>query len=164
MRQHALPDRQHDLAALAGFLTLCLAVGGLAGWATSTTVDGWYRTLAKPSFAPPGWLFPPVWTVLYLLMATAAWRIWRLPANPARGRALALFALQLALNLIWSFLFFTFRSPPAGLADIAVLWVAIVATLRAFGRLDRAAGLLLLPYLLWVGYAVALNLATVWLN
>src|SRR3954468_23740371 len=99
MRQHALPDRQHELAALAAFLTLCLAVGGLAGWATSTTIDGWFRTLVQPSFAPPAqppsapppWLSPPVWTVLYLLMATAAWRIWRLPTTPARRRALALF-------------------------------------------------------------------------
>ena len=164
MRQHALPDRQHDLAALAAFLTLCLAVGGLAGWATSTTVDGWFRTLVQPSFAPPAWLFPPVWTVLYLLMATAAWRIWRLPATPARRRALALFGVQLFLNLIWSFLFFALRSPPAGLADIAALWLAILATLLAFGRLDRVAGLLLIPYLLWVSYAAALNVATVWLN
>src|SRR3954469_12929119 len=129
MRQHALPDRQHDLAALAGFLTLCLAVGGLAGWATSTTVDGWYQTLVQPSFTPPNWLFPPVWTILYLLMATAAWRIWRLPASPGLRRGLPLVCGPALLNLIWSFLFFAFRSPPAGLADIAALWLATVAML-----------------------------------
>src|SRR3954471_11967251 len=140
MRQHALPDRQHDFAALAGFLTLCLAVGGLAGWAPSTTLEVGSGGLAHPSFPPPAWLFPPVWTILYLLMATAAWRIWRLPASPGRRRALALFGVQLFLNLISSFLFFAFRSPPAALADIAALWLAILATLLAFGRLDRVAG------------------------
>src|SRR4051794_19408787 len=155
MRQHALPDRQHDFAALAGFLTLCLAVRGLAGWATSTTADGWYQTLVQPSFTPPAWLFPPVWTILYLLMATAAWRIWRLPASPGRRPALAPSRGQLVLDVIWSSLFFASISPPAGLAGIAGLWLAILATLLASGRLDRVAGLLLIPSLLWVSYAAA---------
>lgn len=121
----------------------------------------WYPELAKPSWTPPGWLFAPVWTALYIMMAVAAWRVWR---RLGWRWPHALFALQLALNIAWSFSFFAARNPVAGIVNIAALWCAIVATVAVFVRIDRVAGVLLLPYLLWVSFASALNAAIVSLN
>jgi translocator protein len=146
---------------LAGFVALCLAVGGIAGFATSQSVVDWYPTLAKPSWTPPGWLFGPVWTVLYVMMGVAAWLVWRV--GDARA-ALGIFAVQLALNMAWSFLFFGAKSPISGLVCIVLLWAAIVATIVAFRRKSGVAALLLLPYLAWVSFATALNTAIVTLN
>ena len=147
--------------ALAGFVGLCLAVAGLAGFATAQSVVHWYPTLAKPSWTPPGWLFGPVWTVLYILMGVAAWRVWL--KGQART-ALWLFGAQLLLNLAWSFLFFGARSPGLGLVDIVALWLAIAATIFAFAQLSRGAALLLVPYLAWVSFAMALNAKIFLLN
>ncbi len=155
-------DLRRDLAALAGFVLLCLAVAGLGGLATSSSVDTWYPTLVKPRFNPPDWIFGPVWTVLYLLMAIAAWRVWRLPPSRPRSVALAAFGLQLALNLGWSVLFFGLQSPGAALVEIVLLLGAIAWTTRLFLRQDRVAGFLFVPYLLWVAFASVLN-ASIWL-
>ncbi|NNE83281.1 MAG: tryptophan-rich sensory protein [Alphaproteobacteria bacterium] len=154
--------RRHDLLALAGFIAVCLAVSGIGGAITATSVGDWYQALQKPTFNPPDWIFAPVWTTLYVLMATAAWRVWRLPASPARQSALIVFVLQLALNLLWSLLFFGLQRIDLGLIEIVILLVCIVATTILFWRNDVAAGVLVVPYVLWVGYASVLN-GALWL-
>ena len=141
--------------ALAAFLAVCFAVAGIGGAVTATSVDTWYPTLAKPAFTPPDRLFGPVWTVLYAMMALAAWLVWRQVGWQAS--ALLLFFAQLALNLLWSVLFFGLQRVGLALVDIAVLVVLIALTTIAFWRIDRRAGLLFVPYLLWVAYASALN-------
>jgi tryptophan-rich sensory protein len=150
-----------DAAALAGFLALCLAVGAAGGAVTATSVSTWYAALEKPPFNPPDRVFGPVWTALYVLMAVSAWRVWRLREAPAARLALGLWALQLALNLCWSIVFFGARLPGAALAEIAALFAAIVATAALSWRLDRVAGALLVPYAAWVAFAALLN-AAIW--
>lgn len=152
-----------NAAALAGFILLCLLVAAVGGAVTASSVGTWYQGLAKPSFNPPDWVFGPVWTTLYVLMAIAAWRVWRLELARRRP-ALALWALQLALNLCWSFVFFGARAIGPALAEIVVLLAAILATLVLFWRLDRLAGALLVPYAAWVAFAAVLNAALWRLN
>jgi benzodiazapine receptor len=143
---------------LLGFILAALAVGALGGWVTSTSVGSWYQTLRKPAFNPPNAVFGPVWTTLYLLMAVAAWRVWRRRSTEGASRlALSLWWLQLALNLAWSCLFFGLRNPAAALAEILLLFAAVAGTLASFWRRDRAAGALLVPYLGWVSFAAVLN-------
>ena len=145
---------------LLGFLALCFAVAGIGGAVTATSVETWYRTLMKPAFTPPDRVFGPVWTTLYAMMALAAWLVWR--RIGWRDQALRLFFAQLALNLAWSILFFGLHLVGLALVDIVVLLVLIAATTLAFWRINRWAGLLLVPYLLWVAYATALN-GAIWL-
>lgn len=145
---------------LAGWLVLCFAVAALGALA-SVSAETFYQQLARPSWSPPGWLFGPVWTVLYAMMAVAAWLVWRARGFGGAAWALGLFLVQLALNGLWSWLFFGWRLGGPAFADIVVLWCLIVATLIAFWRVHRLAGLLLVPYLLWVSFAAALNY-TVW--
>lgn len=149
--------------SLLGVL-LCEGVGVLAAWATQTSVTTWYPTLVKPVFTPPDWLFAPVWTVLYAAMGVAAALIWRAGHTRAVRRALILFAVQLLLNGGWSFAFFWARSSGIGLLVIVLLWIVLAVTLRAFFRLRAVAGWLLVPYLAWVTYALALNLGIWVLN
>ncbi len=157
-RRHVRP---RELVALGVAVAGCLAVAALGGAVTAQSVGGWYQTLSKPAFNPPDQVFAPVWTVLYVMMAVAAWRVWRRREAPGRGRALALFAAQLALNLAWSVLFFGLQAVGAALVEILVLWLAILITTAAFARIDRAAAWLMVPYLAWVSFAVALN-AAIW--
>ena len=145
--------------ALIVCLALCFAAAAIGGVATSRSVGTWYRELAKPSWTPPGWVFGPLWTVLYLMMAVAAWLVWRRAGVAGAKLPLALFLVQLALNAAWSWLFFGWRMPGAAFAELCVLWLAIVATAVAFWRMRPLAGALLLPYLLWSTFAAALNLA-----
>jgi tryptophan-rich sensory protein len=121
----------------------------------------WYAGLGKPSFNPPNWVFAPVWTALYVLMAFAFWRILRQPASPARQAAIALFLLQLILNAAWSWMFFGANSPLLGLINIVPQWLLIAATIAAFRRLDALAARCLVPLAAWVGFAMVLN-AAVW--
>jgi tryptophan-rich sensory protein len=144
-----------DFAALAVFLTICLGVMAIGGAITSTTVGTWYQTLAKPAFAPPDWVFGPVWTTLYIMMAIAGWLAWRRAG--LRNPALSLFFAQLALNLAWSGLFFGMRWIGLAFIEILILWIAIAMTMRVFWGIDRIAAVLFVPYLVWVGYAAALN-------
>ena len=140
---------------------VCFAVAGLGGLATTPNIPNWYAGLAKPSWTPPGWLFGPVWSVLYLSMAVAAWLVWR------KGNAvvpLILFAVQLAFNAAWSWLFFGLHNPGAAFVDIVLLWAAIVATTIVFWRRSLVAGLLFVPYLAWVSFAAVLNFAIWRLN
>lgn len=156
--------RFRDTLALLGFVALCLAVAAIGGAVTSTSVGTWYAGLAKPAFNPPNWLFGPVWTALYLMMAFAAWWVWRARGEEDAQAALGAWALQLALNLGWSFLFFGARRIGAALIEIPLLLAAILATLALFWRIDRTAGWLLVPYAAWVGFATVLNAALWRLN
>lgn len=151
-----------SLWALAGFVIVCGAVLLAGGAITAPAIPAWYAALAKPAFNPPPWAFSVVWPLLFLAMAVAGWLVWRSAGGfgAARG-AFVLFAIQLALNLLWSALFFGLKAPGAALAEIVVLWLAIAATLVAFWRIDGLAGLLFAPYLAWVSFAVALN-AAIW--
>lgn len=121
----------------------------------------WHAGLVKPSFNPPNWVFGPVWTTLYILMAFAAWRVWRLPPSPARRTALILFYAQLALNAAWSWMFFAAHSPILGLVNIVPQFLLVLATLHAFRLLDQIAGWILVPLAAWVGFAAVLN-AAIW--
>jgi len=158
------PGRARDLFGLAAFVLLCLAISGVGGWVTATSVGGWYQALAKPAFNPPDWVFAPVWTALYLMIALAGWRVWRLRGIASARGALTVYAVQLALNLSWSFVFFGARLIGAALAEIAVLLLAILANALLFWRIERAAGLLLAPYAAWVAFAAVLNAALWRLN
>lgn len=149
---------------LGAWLALTFAAAALGNWATLSSVDGWYQTLERPSWTPPDWIFAPVWTALYAAMAVAAWLVWRQHGWAAARRSLTLFVVQLALNVLWSVLFFGLRQPAWALAEIVVLWLLIAATTVAFWRRSRAAGSLLVPYLAWVAFAAALNFEFARLN
>ncbi|MCS6924404.1 MAG: tryptophan-rich sensory protein [Candidatus Binatia bacterium] len=152
-----------QLAALLVLLVLCFAAAGVASLLTASSVSGWYQTLAKPSWTPPDWVFRPVWSVLYLMMAVAAWVVWR-TEGPRRREALTLFGVQLGLNVAWSGCFFALQRPGLALLTLLVLLAVLTATTHAFWRLSRFAAALLLPYLLWSAFAAILNSAIWWLN
>lgn len=151
-----------DGLTLVAWMSLLLGLG--AGTGALFAPDAWYEALLKPTFNPPPWLFGPVWSVLYLTMAVALWLVRRdRDAGPdLRRRATALFALQFALNLSWTPLFFGLHSPGLAFVDICLLWIALLTTMLVFGRVRPLAGYLLLPYLLWVSFALVLN-GTIWL-
>jgi tryptophan-rich sensory protein len=143
------------------WIGLCFAVAAAGSRWTAAAIPGWYRGLAKPWFVPPNWVFAPVWTLLYLLMAIAAWRISLAGPSAARTVCIALFLLQLGLNLLWSFVFFGRHAIGAGLVEIVALWAAIAASTLAFARIDPVAAWLMAPYWAWVSFAALLN-AGIW--
>ena len=148
---------QKQVLGLLGWLLLCFMVSAIGGLA-SISAGSFYGELVRPTWSPPGWLFGPVWTVLYLCMAIAAWLVWRSQsALPFKSAALWLFVTQLAINGLWSWLFFVWRLGGAAFADIVLMWLLIACTIYAFWRFSRAAALLLLPYWIWVTFAAALN-------
>jgi benzodiazapine receptor len=149
--------RAEEILVLVALLVLCFAVAGLGGYWTALGLGPWYQSLRKPSWTPPDRVFGPVWTALYAAMAIAAWLVWRRRGWSGGRVPLALFGLQLGLNLAWTGLFFALKSPGAAFGEILLLWSIILATLVAFGRVHRMAGTLMAPYLLWVTYAAALN-------
>ncbi len=149
----------NSTAMLVLFVVACIAISGLGALFTAGSVQQWYPALQKPVWTPPSWLFGPVWTILYLMMAVAAWLVWRRRKSVHVKGALGLFFIQLAINAAWSPLFFGLQNPLAGLLNIALLWAAILATLIAFRRISSTAAALLVPYWLWVSYASALNFA-----
>jgi uncharacterized protein YbjT (DUF2867 family)/tryptophan-rich sensory protein len=153
------PTAARQAVGLIGFMAVCFTAAGLGAAATATSVGGWYQILAKPSWNPPDWLFGPVWTVLYFLMAIAAWLVWRRERWFAARSALTWFGVQLALNVLWSVLFFGLQRPGLAFAEIIVLWMAIAATAIAFSGKSAIASLLLAPYLAWTTFAVLLNFA-----
>jgi tryptophan-rich sensory protein len=164
MTTHAHPPaRPLHLPALAGWLVLTFVFAAIGAFATSQAGE-FYGQLDQPSWAPPAWLFGPVWTVLYALMGVAAWRVYRTAGTAGAGSVrpeLTLYVVQLALNSLWSWLFFAWHRGALAFVELVVLWLAIVATIVAFGRRDRLAGLLLLPYIVWVTFAGALCY-TIW--
>lgn len=155
------PRPLHDLSALAAALVVCF---GAAALGARFLPGPWYQAIAKPAWTPPAAVFGPVWTVLYAVMAVAAWRVWRRAGLAAGAGALALFGVQLTLNAAWSWLFFGLHRPGWAVVEILLLWAAIAATAIAFRRHDAIAAVLLLPYLGWVGFAAVLNVAIWTLN
>ncbi len=150
---------------LAGFVLFCELAGLIGGFFTFPAIGTWYASLAKPDFTPPNWIFGPVWTILYALMGYALWRAYEKPTNKTDKRtAYAVFGIQLGLNALWSIVFFGMQNTGGGLLIIAGLWLAILANMYAFSKIDRTAALALAPYLLWVSFAGALNYAIWTLN
>ncbi len=149
-----------QLIGLSGWLAITFIAAALGSWA-SMQAGSFYAQLVRPAWAPPAAWFGPVWSALYLLMAIAAWLVWREKGFQGARGALTLYLVQLAANTLWSWLFFGWRLGGAAFADIILLWLLIALTLRAFWRVHRLAGLLLAPYLLWVSFAMALNY-TIW--
>jgi benzodiazapine receptor len=150
-------------------LIITVGVSQLAGLIgsifTAPAIPTWYASLQKPAFAPPNWVFAPVWTTLFLLMGIAAYLVWKRGLAKKEVRiALGLFLFQLVLNIFWSFLFFGLQNPLAAFVEIIVLWLAILLTLVSFYRISKPAGLLLLPYLIWVSFAAFLNFQIFTLN
>ena len=144
---------------------VCLLAGAVGGLFTSPAIPGWYAALQKPAFNPPNWIFGPVWTTLYVMMGFAAFLVWDKGwRRPGVRHALAVFAAQLVLNVLWSALFFGARSPVAALVDIVALWLGILASIILFARVSKAGAVLMVPYLLWVSFATVLNVAIVALN
>lgn len=152
---HSSAPRSTKLA-LAGWIALSLAAGSVGAYA-SRTATVFYAQLDKAAWAPPGWLFGPVWTTLYILMGIAAWLVWRERGWSGARTALTLFVVQLVFNALWTYLFFSLRSGALAFGEILVLWVLIAATIALFGRVSRTAALLLVPYLCWVSFASALT-------
>jgi tryptophan-rich sensory protein len=149
------------LAALIGFVGLCLLVGMTGASITAPAVRGWYLTLRYPPGTPANWVFPVVWTVLYVLIGVSAWRVWR---RVGTARVIRVWGWQLALGAAWSPAFFGLHSPAAGLVVIVPFWFSIVWTIRGFAPIDRPAAWMLAPYLAWVSYATYLNAGFWWLN
>ena len=150
----------HTLA-LVGWVALCFSAAG-TGILVST--GGWYAALQKPSWSPPAWIFGPVWTVLYAMMAAAALTVWREGGWAERWRTLALFVLQLLLNALWTPLFFGWHRPGLAFLEILLLWLVLAATVHSFWLVKKKAALLLVPYFLWVTFAAALNFSIWQLN
>jgi translocator protein len=145
--------------ALAVFIVVCLGVAWVSSLATRPAIGTWYPGLAKPSWTPPSWLFAPVWTALYLGMAVAGWLVWKSAGTAERHTALTLFVAQLVLNFLWSPLFFNLHRVGWAMADLTLLWAAIGGFVFTAWPVSPAAGILFLPYWLWVSYAGALNFA-----
>ncbi len=144
----------------------CLAIGYFSGIVTRSAISDWYPTLVKPSFNPPNWVFAPVWSLLYIMMGVAAGLVWDRIDNDRETvkRALVIFAVQLALNALWSYLFFGLHNPMLAGLEIIVLWLMIYETYVQFDKINKIAGYLLLPYLAWVSFAAVLNASIWWLN
>jgi translocator protein len=145
-------------------IALPLLVGAVAGIFTAKAIPGWYETLYQPSFNPPNWLFGPVWTVLYILMGISFFMIWQTPPGNQRTLAMVAFFVQLLLNFGWSFLFFHFKEIGLALAEVIVLWCAIVVMIVFFYRIRPVSAWINIPYLLWVTFATVLNAAYYKLN
>ncbi len=154
---------RRDVGGLVGWIVVCFAAAAV-GAAASIRAQAFYTQLVQPAWAPPPWLFGPVWTVLYALMAVAAWLVWRSGGFRIHRAALSLFVAQLVLNALWTWMFFAWHTGALAFADIVVLWLLIVATLVSFWRVRVVAGALLIPYLLWVTFASALSYAMWQLN
>lgn len=154
-----------NVAKLVGSIVVCEAAGGVGSIFTAPAIATWYAALDKPGFTPPNWLFAAAWTTLFLLMGIAAFLVWRRGLrHPGVRLALVIFGVQLVLNVLWSVVFFGLKSPLGGVVEICFLWVAIVLTIVAFWRVSVAAGVLLLPYIVWVSFAAALNVSVFILN
>jgi tryptophan-rich sensory protein len=137
----------------------CLAIGYFSGMVTRSAITNWYPTLVKPVFNPPNWIFAPVWSMLYIMMGIAAGLVWsRIDfEKEAVKKALIFFAVQLALNALWSYLFFGLQNPMLAGIEIVILWLMIFETYTKFVKINKIAGYLLIPYLLWVSFATVLN-------
>lgn len=163
MSETSAPAR-NSLLWLVALVGSALVVGGAGGAFTSSAIPTWYAGLAKPPLTPPNWVFPIVWTTLYVFMGVAQWLVWRRGGFRAHPTAHLTYLLQLALNFLWSLIFFGLHEPKLALIEVVALLIAIGFTLRAFWRIDALAGWLLAPYLAWVAFATYLNIEIVILN
>ena len=163
---HLKENTMNKYVKILLFVVTCIAVGYLSGMATQSSVTTWFPTLIKPSFNPPPWVFAPVWSLLYLMMGIAAGLVWsRIDyEKEAVKKALLFFVIQLALNALWSILFFGMRNPFLAMIEIIILWLMIYETYVKFGKIDKIAGYLFIPYILWVSFAAVLNGSIWWLN
>ncbi len=153
-------NKLRQIAGLVVSLLIVFGIATLGGFLTNLSVGSWYPSLDKPSWTPSGATIGSVWTILYSFMGIAAWIVWR-SGSGGRQRSLAIYALQLLLNAGWSALFFGLRSPGLALLEIGILWLAILATSVTFWKVSKLAGVLMVPYLIWVGFAGVLN-ALIW--
>ena len=142
-------------------ILVCFAAGAVGGLATATSVNGWYPEINKPSWNPPGWVFGPVWSALYLMMGISAWLVWKSTSFENSKLALGWFGFHLLLNVLWSIVFFGLKQPGWAVVEIVVLWLSIVLTMVFFFRHSRLAAGILVPYWLWVSFATFLNY-TIW--
>ena len=142
-----------------------VAIGATAGFFTATGMGSWYQTIQKPSWNPPGWIFGPVWTTLYIMMGIALFLVWRSGATDGlKKTAISLFAIQLVLNFFWSFIFFKLQLPGWAFAEIILMWIMIFISILWFGKISSTAAWLLVPYISWVSFASVLNYAVWKLN
>jgi translocator protein len=155
------PSTTRSALAFAGWVVVTFAAAAMGGFFLP---GEWYARLQKPAWNPPNWIFAPVWTALYTIMAVAAWLVWKRGGFAGRRAALSLFLLQLLFNALWSPLFFGLHRPGLAFADLLLLWLALLATVAAFWKARLLAGVMLLPYLAWVTFAGALNFAIWRLN
>jgi tryptophan-rich sensory protein len=153
-----------DLLKLVASVILCQIAGFLGSLFTTPAIPTWYKTLNKPFFTPPNWIFSPVWISLFILMGISLYFVWRRADHPKFKMAFIFFFVQLILNILWSVVFFGLRSPLLGLIDIVLLWVAVLFTILNFLKVSKFAGVLLLPYLVWVSFATLLNFSFWFLN
>jgi translocator protein len=156
--------KTNQIGKLIASLLLPLGIGGIAGIFTTEAIPGWYASLNQPSFNPPNWIFGPVWTTLYIILGISLFLIWKLETGKQRNQAILVFTVQLLLNFGWSFCFFYFKMIGLALFDIVALWIMIVIMLIRFYKLKPLAAYINIPYLLWVSFATALNLAYFFLN
>ncbi|MBI4173340.1 MAG: tryptophan-rich sensory protein [Candidatus Aenigmarchaeota archaeon] len=147
-----------DYAKLAFYIAIPLGIGFLGSFITAASIMEWYVTLSKPFFAPPEWIFAPVWTILYIMMGVAAY------LASTKKASMTPYWAQLGLNGLWTPLFFGLRSPFLGMVGIALLWISIALTIKSFYHAEKLAAYLLIPYIMWVSFALALNLAILLLN
>ncbi len=157
------PSKQNQIIGFIGWVILCFTASA-AGAIASIQAKTFYGKLTQPEWAPPGWLFGPVWSILFALMAIAAWLVWRDGGFSKHRIALTLFIIQLIPNVLWSWLFFAWNRGGLAFADILLLWVLIATTIISFWRVNRLAGAMLIPYLLWVSFAAFLNYSVWQLN
>lgn len=146
---------------LAICITIPLLIGGISGFATATSINDWYVHINKPSFNPPNYLFGPVWTTLYILMGISFYMILQTASNEMRKKAVNIFSIQLLLNFCWSFIFFKFQLLGLAFIEIIIMWLSIIAMIIIFFEINKKAGILQIPYLLWVSFASVLN-GSIW--
>ena len=159
-----MPTRARSGLALLGFLAITLAVAAISGFLTAREVRGWYHTLRQPPLHPPDWVFAPVWTLLYVLIAVSSWLAWRTRVSSCRSGGLRSWSVQLLVNFAWTLVFFRMHAPGFALLDLLLLIVAIVFTMRPFHTIRPLAAWLLAPYLAWTLFALYLNAGIVLLN
>lgn len=160
-----MPNKAADIIKLIAAIAISQFAGVIGSIFTMSSINTWYRSLEKPPFNPPSWVFAPVWITLYTLMGIAAWLVWRRGlANPSVKVALSLFLIQLMLNVTWTWIFFGNQAIYYAFIEILVLWLAILLTIIWFFKVSRLAGALLIPYIIWVSFAAVLNYSIWQLN
>ena len=159
-------NKMQKILRIALVVTTCLVIGYLSGMVTRESITTWYPTLVKPVFNPPNWIFAPVWTLLYIMMGVAGGMVWNRMEFDEKNvkKAFLFFTIQLALNALWSYLFFGLHNPLLALVEIVLLWLMIFETYNQFKKIDKVAGYLLIPYIAWVSFAMVLNVSIWWLN